>query len=244
MSAPAFVWESHARSDVGKVRKVNEDSCLDHGDRQLWVVADGMGGHAAGDVASGLIVSTLKEYAAAGTLAERVTDIEERLIAVNSELVRRAMERPDRQTMGSTVVALLAHGPHCLCLWAGDSRIYRLRDGILQRITVDHSKVQDLVDEGFLTEEDAESHPESNVITRAVGAGDLLFVDMDIHEVQAGDTFVLCSDGLYKEVREHEIESLLPGKAPQAAADALVDLTLERGSRDNVTVIVVQAHAV
>jgi len=145
--------------------------------------------------------------------------------------------------MGSTVAALLAHGDHCFCLWAGDSRVYRLRGDELKRITVDHSKVQDLVDEGIIDEDDAESHPEANVITRAVGANDELFVDMDIFDVEDGDIYLVCSDGLFKELREPEIAEILAGKPPEQSGQELVDLTLDRGSRDNVTVIVIHAHA-
>lgn len=241
LNTEGFDWISYARTDVGKVRKVNEDSVLDNGQAGLWVVADGMGGHAAGDVASASIVESLGNIKPSEDADKLVSETEERLMDVNADLVRQALERDDRQTMGSTVAAMLAFQKHCFIFWAGDSRIYRLRDGKLKRLMDDHSKVQDLVDEGLLTEKDAEKHPESNVITRAIGASRSLYVDIDIFDVEAGDRYMLCSDGLYKEVMEDEMGELIGKGTPEDACNSLVELTLDRGSRDNVTVIVVQA---
>lgn len=241
LNTEGFNWISYARTDVGKVRKVNEDSVLDNGQAGLWVVADGMGGHAAGDVASASIVESLGNIKPSEDADKLVSETEERLMDVNADLVRQALERDDRQTMGSTVAAMLAFQKHCFIFWAGDSRIYRLRDGKLKRLMDDHSKVQDLVDEGLLTEKDAEKHPESNVITRAIGASRSLYVDIDIFDVEAGDRYMLCSDGLYKEVMEDEMGELIGKGTPEDACNSLVELTLDRGSRDNVTVIVVQA---
>lgn len=237
-----YQWTSYARTDVGKVRKVNEDSILDHGDAGIWVVADGMGGHAAGDIASSSIVEHLATIQATADANELVDAAENSLLEVNEDLIQQASERTDRQTMGSTVAVLLAFHKKCFLLWAGDSRIYRVRGNQLKRITYDHSKVQDLVDEGLLTEEEAERHPEANVITRAVGASRNLFIDLDMYDVKPGDRYMLCSDGLYKEVMEDEMLDLISQGSPEDACNSLVDLTLERGSRDNVSVIVVQAE--
>ena len=242
LNTEGFSWISFARTDVGKVRKINEDSVLDNGPAGIWVVADGMGGHAAGNVASASIVNSLSELKPSEDADALVSEIEQRLLDANSDLLRQAAERDDKQTMGSTVVVLLAFGQKALCLWAGDSRIYRLRDGTLNQLTIDHSKVQELVDEGLITEDEAESHPEANVITRAIGASQRLFIDMDIRDVQQGDRYLLCSDGLFKEVTKNEINELLDQGTPEEACNTLIDLTLERGSRDNVTVIVVEAN--
>ncbi len=242
LNTEGFSWTSYARTDVGKVRKVNEDSVLDHGSEGVWVVADGMGGHAAGDVASSSIVESMKALKSSEDANSLITEIEQRLLDVNDDLLRQASERADRQTMGSTVVVLVAFHQKIFSLWAGDSRIYRLRNGQLSRITIDHSKVQDLVDEGLINEEEAEKHPEANVITRAIGASQALYIDLDMHDVKAGDRYMLCSDGLYKEVMEDEMNDLIALGSPEDACNALIDLTLERGSRDNVTVIVVQAN--
>ena len=241
LNTDGFTWTSYARTDVGKVRKVNEDSMLDHPEAGVWVVADGMGGHAAGDVASSSIVENLSYINASSDANELVTAAENGLLEVNESLIQQAAERTDRQTMGSTVAVMIAFHKKCFTLWAGDSRVYRIRNGELKRITCDHSKVQDLVDDGLITEEEAERHPEANVITRAIGASRNLYIDLDMHDVKAGDRYVICSDGLYKEVTEDEINDLAIQGTPEEACNTLVDLTLERGSRDNVTVIVVQA---
>jgi serine/threonine protein phosphatase PrpC len=241
LNTEGFNWISYARTDVGKVRKVNEDSVLDHGDAGIWVVADGMGGHAAGDVASRSIVEKLGAIKASADANELINAVENGLLEVNESLLQQAAERTDRQTMGSTVSVMVAFHKKCFSLWAGDSRTYRVRNGRLQRMTSDHSKVQDLVDDGLLNEEEAERHPEANVITRAIGASRNLYIDLDVHDVDAGDRYMLCSDGLYKEVAEEEMADLISQGSPEDACNALVELTLERGSRDNVTVIVIQA---
>ena len=241
LNTEGFNWISYARTDVGKVRKVNEDSVLDHGDAGIWVVADGMGGHAAGDVASRSIVEKLAAIKASADANELINAVENGLLEVNESLIQQATERTDRQTMGSTVSVMVAFHKKCFSLWAGDSRTYRVRNGRLQRMTSDHSKVQDLVDDGLLNEEEAERHPEANVITRAIGATRNLYIDLDVHDVDAGDRYMLCSDGLYKEVAEEEMADLISQGSPEDACNALVELTLERGSRDNVTVIVIQA---
>lgn len=234
-----FSWESDAVSHVGTVRKVNEDACLNRPERGFWVVADGMGGHAAGDVASRRIVESLDQLAPNGSLADSAEAVERCLLTVNSELVRMAQES-DKNTIGSTVVALLARGKHILCVWAGDSRIYRLRKGRLEQLTQDHAMVEDMVEAGLISRAEAEGHPHANRITRAIGAADELFVDMDIHEIQAGDRFLLCSDGLYKELGEQDLQKLL--KRNNDAAKSAVDLALERGARDNVTVVTVKIN--
>lgn len=241
LNTEGFKWISAARTDVGKVRKVNEDAVLDNNEAGLWVVADGMGGHAAGDVASAAIVDSLGAMQPGEDADNLVSEVEQRLIDVNDSLIRQAMERQDRQTMGSTVAALLAYDKRCFIMWAGDSRVYRLRNGEFTRLMADHSKVQDLVDEGLITEEESEKHPEANVITRAIGASRQLCVDLDIFDVEEGDRYLLCSDGLYKEVMEEEMGKLVGKGTPEEACNTLVELTLDRGSRDNVTVIVVQA---
>ena len=241
LNTEGFNWTSCARTDVGKVRKINEDSVLDLGTEGIWVVADGMGGHAAGDVASQAIVEKLSHIKASADANELINATENGLLEVNNDLIEQALARDDRQTMGSTVSVLVAFHKKIFSLWAGDSRTYRVRNGELKRITSDHSKVQDLVDEGLINEEEAERHPEANIITRAIGASRNLYIDLDMHDVKAGDRYMVCSDGLYKEVMDEEMADLISLGTPDEACNALVELTLERGSRDNVTVIVIQA---
>lgn len=232
-------WASAALTDVGKVRKVNEDACAAWPEHGLWVVADGMGGHDAGDLASGSIIDSLHEVCAHDSLSTFIDDVEDRLLAVNHELLAEAARRGEEATIGSTVVVLLANGKHCACIWAGDSRIYRLRENNLQSITIDHSQVMEMVEQGLLLREDAESHPAANVVTRAVGAADDLYLDVDVLELRSGDRYLLCSDGLTKEMTDTEIAEYLRQGDCQDACNSLIGLVLERGSRDNVSVVVV-----
>lgn len=229
-------WTSHAVSHVGTVRKVNEDACLNRPARGFWAVADGMGGHAAGDVASRQIVEALDKLPGDGALSALAAAMEDGLRAVNEDLVRLA-EESEKHTIGSTVAALVIRGRHALCVWAGDSRIYRMRKGRLEQLTQDHAMVEDMVEAGLISRDEAENHPQANRITRAVGAMDELFVDMDIHELQPSDRFLLCSDGLYKDVSEAELAKILKRKGD--TAKAAVDLALEHNARDNVTVVTI-----
>ncbi len=236
--AAAFAWRSSSRTDVGMVRQLNEDACLDRPDAGLWVVADGMGGHTAGDTASRMIVETLATVEPSGSLADFIDDIEERLIEVNASL-RALAATKETQTIGSTVAAFIASGHLGVCLWAGDSRIYRCRDGGIEQITQDHALVEELVERGVLTREQAVGHPQGNLVTRAVGAADQLCLDLEIVELRDGDTFVLCSDGLDKEMTPEEIAEVVARDNDRPVSEVLVDIALSRGSRDNITVIVV-----
>ncbi len=233
-------WSSFGITDVGKVRKHNEDSMLDRCEIGLWVVADGMGGHAAGDVASQMIVSSLKKIHEGITLNRYIDDIEDCLLKVNERLIEKAKEAENRVTIGSTVVVLLAYQDYCVYIWAGDSRLYRLRDAEIRQMTPDHSQVEQYVERGLITREEATEHPHANMITRAVGASDNLFLDMDIQTMETGDRYMLCSDGLTKHVSDLEMEEILQEKDDtEESCQTLIDMTLERGAGDNVTVIVV-----
>lgn len=235
-------WTSTAASHVGKVRQINEDSYLDREDLHLWVIADGMGGHHAGDVASQAIVQCLDEITPRKRLSTYIDEIEDRLISVNQKLRQLAAEHDDNRTIGSTVVSMIALNDYFALLWAGDSRAYRARNGSFAQLTRDHSQVEELVERGIILREEAESHPASNVITRAVGATDQLYVDVDIDKAEAGDVFLLCSDGLYKHVNDEEIAQLLREKDTSEACRSLIDLTLQRGATDNVTIVVIKAE--
>ena len=234
-----FQWVSAGISDVGKVRQINEDAYADRPEAGLWVVADGMGGHDAGDLASQAIVDSLKTLPACQRLSDFIDDVEDRLLKVNQQLIDEAANREQPTTIGSTVVALLAVQHHCACLWAGDSRAYRMRDGQMQAVSRDHSQVEELIEQGQLLREDAEAHPAANVITRAVGAAEELFIDVELKELRDGDRYLLCSDGLFKEVSEQEIAEYMQQGSCRDVCEQLVQLALERGSRDNVTVVAV-----
>lgn len=229
-------WNSYAVSHVGTVRKVNEDACLNRPARGLWAVADGMGGHSAGDVASRTIIDMLDELPGDGSLSTVAERLDELLRKANSRLVRMARDS-DKHTIGSTIAVLAIRGNHALCAWAGDSRIYRWRKGQVEQITQDHAMVEDMVEAGLIRRDEAESHPHANRITRAIGATEDIFIDMEIHDVGPNDRFLICSDGLYKEVSEAEVGRLLKKRGD--TAKAAVDLALERGARDNVTVVTV-----
>jgi protein phosphatase len=234
----AFHFRSAAASHPGLVRRINEDAYLDRPDLGVWAVADGMGGHDAGDLASRVVVEALGAAPAPEFLGRGVSDLRRRLDEANRRLRAEASSR-GKGVIGSTVVVLLAVGPSCAVLWAGDSRVYRLREGELQRISRDHSQVEELVSQGLLAREEAETHPAANVVTRAVGAEHGLEVDAQIERIEDRDRFLLCSDGLTKEVPEPEIERMLSGTDAEQATRALVRAACDRGGRDNVTVVVV-----
>jgi protein phosphatase len=238
---------SAARSDAGRVRDINEDACLDMPLDGHWAVADGMGGHAVGDLASRLVIDLLGELrqlpADAGmtrSLAFARVQLQNANRQLRDEAARRLVSR-----IGSTVVVLIACDRFCGYLWAGDSRIYLVRQGQLRQLTRDHSQVEELRQLGRLTEEEARHHPAHHIITRAVGATDTLELDDDALEVVDGDVFLLCSDGLSNELTDDEICAALTETRPldcRRATDALVDLALARGGRDNITVVVAQAE--
>ena len=231
-------WNSRAISHVGAVRKNNEDSYLHRPDQGLWVVADGMGGHAAGDVASQTVVECMTQLSSVnGSLSALVDAAEDKLLEANRRLLALAVNQHQR-TIGSTAVALLARGRYVACLWAGDSRVYRIRGKKTERLTQDHAMVEDLVSSGLMSRDEAISHPQANRITRAIGAMPGLFVDVELFGVEPNDIYVLCSDGLYKELSDAEIGKTLNGD--EQAVDSLINLALERRARDNVTAIAVR----
>lgn len=230
-------WTSQGITNIGSVRKANEDAFLDRPDLGVWAVADGMGGHAAGDVASQVVVDRLEQLPADGKLSTLLDAAEDRLFEANRKLLTLAMHEKER-TIGSTVVALLARGHHVACLWAGDSRLYRIRGRNIEQMMQDHAMIEDLVASGLITREEAACHPQANRITRAIGAMPGLFLDVELFELEPGDIYLLCSDGLYKELSNEEIAKTLGGDI--RAVDKLIMFALERGAHDNVTIVAVQ----
>ncbi|HEY1942552.1 MAG TPA: protein phosphatase 2C domain-containing protein [Roseiarcus sp.] len=238
----AFVTRTASVSHVGNVRTLNEDSLIARPEIGLWVVADGMGGHGGGDVASGLVVSALATLEPQPSAAALLGEFEARIVRVNDEL--RALARAHGgAVVGATLVAVLIYGAHYACVWCGDSRVYLLRGGALQQISRDHSEVQDLIDRGVLEEDEAKSWPRRNVVTRALGGADQAELDMVDGAAYAGDRFLLCSDGLTAHVDDAEIATLLAADDPQKACDDLLALTFQRGASDNVSLIVVDCGA-
>lgn len=225
---------------MGSKRKINEDALLARPEAGLWVVADGMGGHAAGDVASHAVIHLLSQIERSELLPDFVEAVEDSLLLVNQQLRDYARTELGGRTVGSTVVSLILSQRTGICLWAGDSRLYRLRHGQLTRLSRDHSAVQEMVEAGTLTQAEADRHPKSNVITRAVGGAEILFVDSAVFAPEAGDTYLLCSDGLYNEVAEDSIRRKLALDDEQEATRRLVDEALHNGGRDNISVVVVK----
>lgn len=241
MEASPFRWTSASRSHAGRVREVNEDACLEQPGRGLWAVADGMGGHALGEFASRLAIRCLADIPPPQELKQYVALVLERLQGANRRLRDEAARR-DVQVIGTTIAVLLVWQRECACLWAGDSRIYLYRGGRLRQLTRDHSQVEEVRSRRARQADDTLHLPPSNVITRALGAEDTIEVDCETAEVMDGDVFLLCSDGLSNEVSEAAIEhALLPGNCGQAS-QALLDLALEHGGRDNITAVVVRAE--
>ncbi len=235
-----LIWTSAHATDVGTRRKINEDSVLELPSQGFWVVADGMGGHAAGDFASQLITRELAKLECRNRpVADVVDEIELTFFRLNQEMQEHA-RRQHVSVVGSTVVMMLLTNQIGICLWAGDSRLYQFRDNEVRRITSDHSLIQSLIDRGELTEEQAKYHPSRNVITRAVGADHTVYLDCRVFQPKAGDSYLLCSDGLYNEVHEMDMMDLVNGLIPREATDALVSVALEDGADDNISVIVVK----
>ena len=235
----ALSWHSYGITNVGKIREYNEDSLLQRSEAGMWAVADGMGGHHAGDVASQMIVNTLDKVHEGQPLDRFIDDIENRLILVNEKLIKKADESYIPITIGSTVAIMVAHSRFCVYLWAGDSRLYRQRDGELRQLTTDHSQVQHYIELGLINPEEATKHPHRNIITRAVGATKKFFLDMDIQEMRRGDRYLLCSDGLTKHVVDAELADILHEGSTERICWELIELTLLRGASDNVTAIII-----
>jgi serine/threonine protein phosphatase PrpC len=232
-----------AATDVGRMRKNNEDSYLSA--KPVAAVADGMGGHSAGEVASAIAIEELAALGERGPWENETAatdDLKAAILRANRRI--REMAASDRKLngMGTTLVALLEDGDMVHVANVGDSRGYLLRQGELSQVTVDHSLVQELVDDGRLSPEDAERHPQRSVITRALGIDPEVEFDLFTYKLQVGDRLLLCSDGLSDVVEPTQIRNvLLRVRSPQKAARQLVTVANEQGGPDNITVIVVDA---
>lgn len=231
---------SDVKTHKGLVRKINEDACLELADRGVWLLADGMGGHAAGDIASHLVVDSVR-IAVQQSSVLSVQTISDALHQANTALCQYSAKQLQGNTAGSTVVALLIDKLHFHFLWAGDSRGYLLRSDNLCQITRDHSQINHMIDYGLLSRSEAEQHELTNVITRAVGVNAYLSIDIVSAVWHPGDLFLLCSDGLNKELSDPEIcQYLLHHRNLAEANRALLRCTLAAGARDNVSCILVK----
>jgi serine/threonine protein phosphatase PrpC len=227
-----------ARTDKGCVRELNEDSFCERPDIGLWAVADGMGGHEHGERASGAIVAALGVAPAESGFEDQIGSVANAIHSANKLIYDESVVSGGQ--MGSTVVALLVADGRFAVAWAGDSPAFLLRGGQLHRLSVDHTQVQEMLDRGLLTAQEARTHPLSHVLARAVGVRDTLELDVVVDQTQAGDMFLLSSDGLTGVVEDAEIAALMRPGDPHGTTAALVALCLERGAPDNVTVCAVE----
>lgn len=228
-------WAS--ATHTGRRREVNQDAVF--ADFPLFVVADGMGGHIGGEIASASTIDRLRDMVGAGTVTPKL--IEKALARAVKDIASHPETTDDATGTTVTGVYLDTHGdsPHWVTLNIGDSRVYLVRDATIVQITTDHSVVQELIAAGRLSPEEAENHPYGNVITRAVGPSDSVTPDYVRLDVVEGDRFVICSDGLTKELTDFGIRHFLEENSdPGAAVEAMLDAALENGGRDNITIIV------
>ena len=232
------VLQVFALTDVGKVRAVNQDALVVDETLLLYGVADGMGGHNGGETASagtrdGLIAALQGKEASLDALREGITQ-------VNAALFQQQKEDESLSGMGTTLSVIWMSEHFVYLGHVGDSRVYRFRDGKLEQMTDDHSLVGELMRAGYLTPEQAENHPNKNVILRAVGTEEGIDIDLAVEERRAGDLWLICSDGLHGMVRDSQMEAILGVNEPEAAAKILLDAALAAGGRDNISVVLVR----
>lgn len=233
-------WVSAGATNPGAVRPENEDAILERKDIGLWVVADGMGGHEAGNVASRMIVESLSEMRRPQSMSDYVDELENRIVDVNQRLLEYSEIMLDGRMVGTTFVGFTIFEQVGICMWMGDSRLYLCRGNELMQLSRDHSYVSELLQTGAITEKEARNHPDANVITRAVGTSEEIFIDIDVFPVQLGDVFLLCSDGLYNSVDADCIKDDIVGHEPEQTVQNLIEQALDNDANDNVSVIVVK----
>lgn len=242
--------KSFGITDKGKKRDKNEDSILINDKIGLYIVADGMGGHEKGDVASRTVVQTLNKFVQKKFMTERsgqddfYTDLlQEAVSAASSEIVDYSRKLPLGSIMGTTVSAGLLKNDKLYTAHVGDSRIYRVRNGNIEKLTRDHNQAQDLIDMGHLKEEDADTHRSSHILTRAVGSSGSVEPDIQVHNIEDGDLYLISSDGLFRVMKVDDVKDILvTGNNPEDKCRTLVDKTLEGGAPDNVSVIIVETE--
>ena len=228
-----FIFDSAGFSHCGYVRKTNQDAILDAREHRLWAVADGMGGHSAGDLAAQIIIQELAAFTPPETTTQALQAITDKLAQANT----RCQNLGNGTTSGSTVVALYCQAHYSFVVWSGDSRLYRCRDGQLQKLTKDHTVSQQLATQDIPREQiPARGH---HVLTNAIGIRPALQVESEAATIQAGDIFLLCSDGLYRSVSRRRMRDILQQRCCDAA-QSLLNQALRAGAKDNVSGIVIR----
>jgi serine/threonine protein phosphatase PrpC len=235
MNAAAIRSVTGASTHQGQVRDHNEDGWFVSEDRGVWAVADGMGGHENGEWASGVVVDALGKLQLGGEFEDRCQQIAASLHDANAAIQKEAGS--SGKQIGTTAVVLFVEERRFAVLWVGDSRAYLLRDGELHQLSKDHTQVQEMVDAGMLKAEDAGHHPMRHVLARAIGVTPEIQVDVIVDEVDPGDTFLLCSDGLHCCVTDDAIARTLAGSSLDDITSELVNQALDQGAPDNVTVV-------
>jgi serine/threonine protein phosphatase PrpC len=240
----SFQISSHGVTDVGRVRSKNEDSILVNDDENVWIVADGMGGHHAGDFASQTITSNISLFKQHDSLDDSILLLEENILNSNSIIRKKSFKLGRNATIGSTVVCVYIWNNFLFTFWAGDSRLYRYRNANLERLTEDHSYVEELVRMGKIEAKDAEEHPAANVVLKAVGIDDQLCMDFEYFKLQDGDIFIICSDGLYKDLAESKISPIIESNSEDmiALSQALLASSLDAGGTDNTSIITIKIN--
>lgn len=238
MAAETLRIESGVVTHAGVVRAANEDRYLVAPEIGVFAVADGMGGHEDGSLASEVVVEALASIGAAVSAADLLARLEDRILRANAKLWVIGQARIG--ILGSTTAVLLLFERDYACVWSGDSRIYRIRDDAIQQLTRDHTEGRDLFERGLLSAEEMSTWPRRHVITKAVGVRECPEMEFEQGRVLPGDVFVICSDGLTGHVEDRDILLAARTSAPQWACEALLQLTLERGASDNVTVVIVR----
>lgn len=236
---PQLRLDWQAETHEGRVREHNEDSLFADSAIGVWAVADGMGGHERGEWASAKVVDALGDLVEGDRFDRLVEGTTNAIYVANAAI--HAESKTIGHSMGTTVVALVLKDDRFAVIWAGDSRAYIMRQGALHQLTRDHTRVQELIDRGLLTPEQAEGHPMGHVLSRAVGVMTDLELDAVVDQWQAGDVFLLCSDGLYGVVGDDEIAATLQTGEIDDVAPRLIETCLARGAPDNVTVVLVKA---
>lgn len=250
MTSQEFTIEACGKTDVGQVRSANQDSFLVDDSNGLFVVADGMGGHAGGEIASQLAIQEIRAFLASHSELlndPKLTHPDGRISSVLADAVNhastriyeRALEEPSLKGMGTTATVLKVIGSHAYCAHVGDSRCYLIRAGFIYQLTSDHSLVSEQVRAGILSKEEAEGHHLRNVITRSVGYQEEEDVDTTTLSLEPGDLFLICSDGLHGKVTDQEL-SLLTGEHGTKVVEKLISLANERGGDDNITAVVIK----